>query len=263
MRHWLLHTENELGLDHLTDYVRNLLLMRTIVITGAGGGIGKATLIAMAQDDLQLLCVDNQPTQLDAVLDDLSELPGSRTAVYSGLENIEACEKVFTALKYPLHGLIHLAGVFEPDPDYSTVIYDRAIQHNLTNAYNMAGLAAERMEPGIIGSMVFISSLSFTRGAKNYIAYTAAKGGLVGITRALSRRLAPAIRVNSIAPGIIDTPMPAALIAERGKHVADEIPLGRIGQPHEIASIIAFLMSSGASYITGQTINADGGAVTT
>ncbi len=81
------------------------------------------------------------------------------------------------------------------------------------------------------------------------------------MTRALSRKLAPGIRVNAITPGVIDTPMPAELIKNRGQNLIDEIPLGRLGQPEEIASVIKFLMSDSASYITGQVINVDGGVV--
>ena len=89
--------------------------------------------------------------------------------------------------------------------------------------------------------------------------YAAAKGGVVGLTRALSRKLAPDVLVNAIAPGLIETKMSDAIVAERGESYRQEIPLKRFGKPSEVASVIRFLCSPDASYITGQTITIDGG----
>ncbi len=94
-----------------------------------------------------------------------------------------------------------------------------------------------------------------------HAAYSAAKGGLVGLTRALARRFREKATVNALAPGIIDTAMPAEIIRTRGEVLRAEIPLGRFGQPHEVATVIRFLLSEDSSYITGQTINVDGGQV--
>jgi 3-oxoacyl-[acyl-carrier protein] reductase len=91
------------------------------------------------------------------------------------------------------------------------------------------------------------------------VPYAAAKGGIVGLTRALSRKLAPHVLVNAIAPGVIETKMAEPIIAERGDDYRKEIPLGRFGRPDEIASVIRFLCSPDSSYITGQTITIDGG----
>jgi NAD(P)-dependent dehydrogenase (short-subunit alcohol dehydrogenase family) len=94
-----------------------------------------------------------------------------------------------------------------------------------------------------------------------HVAYSAAKGGLVGLVRALSRRYGQRVLVNALAPGVIDSPKPRHLIAVRGEQLLAEIPLGRYGQPHEVATVIRFLLSDDASYISGQVINVDGGMV--
>jgi 3-oxoacyl-[acyl-carrier protein] reductase len=101
--------------------------------------------------------------------------------------------------------------------------------------------------------------LAYRRGSAERVPYAAAKGGIVGLTRALSRKLAPDVLVNAIAPGVIETKMTDQIIAERGDAYRQEIPLQRYGKPSEIASVIRFLCSPDSSYITGQTINIDGG----
>lgn len=237
--------------------------MQTIIVTGAGGGIGVETVRAMAGDDRRLVCVDIADDAL-ARLDALGRLPGEQRRLVSRLESPEACRAVAREAGAGLAGLVHLAGVFEPDPAGldDMGIYDRAIAHNLTNAYMMANAVAERADRDRVGAMVFTSSLAFRRGSWAHVPYAAAKGGLVGITRALSRRLAPGMRVNALAPGIINTGMPAKLIEERGMStVTAEIPLRRVGEAVEVAAVISFLMSEAASYITGQTINVDGGII--
>ena len=161
----------------------------------------------------------------------------------------------------PVHALVHLAGVFEPDPmdpdDHG--VWNRAIAANLTNAYDMAVAFSTRFDRREPARIVLTSSVAYRRGSAGYPPYAAAKGGIVGLTRALSRRLAPDILVNAIAPGVVDTSMAAPTIAERGETYLREIPLRRYGHPREIASVIRFLCSRDASYITGQTLTVDGG----
>jgi 3-oxoacyl-[acyl-carrier protein] reductase len=106
---------------------------------------------------------------------------------------------------------------------------------------------------------VLTSSVAYRRGSAGYPPYAAAKAGIVGLTRSLSRRLAPGVLVNAVAPGLIETRMAVETIAERGAGYIREIPLQRVGQPSEVATVIRFLCSADASYVTGQTITIDGG----
>jgi 3-oxoacyl-[acyl-carrier protein] reductase len=147
-------------------------------------------------------------------------------------------------------------------------VWDRAIGANLTNAYDMAvafstRFAQERSAGGVSqpdpARIVLTSSVAYRRGSASYPPYAAAKAGIVGLTRSLSRRLAPDVLVNAVAPGVIETRMAEPTIAERGEAYRREIPLQRFGKPSEVASVIRFLCSDDATYITGQTITIDGG----
>ncbi|MDE0537703.1 MAG: SDR family NAD(P)-dependent oxidoreductase [Rhodospirillales bacterium] len=229
------------------------------MVTGAAGGIGTALAHRLANDGWRLHLVDIDQGRLDQLS---AELPGRATNKESRLEDREACVDALPDGE-EIDALVHLAGIFVADdlePE-SRDIYGRTMQANATNAWDLAGAALPHMRDG--ASMVFTSSMAFNRGAPDRIAYSMAKGAIVGLTRALSRRVGGrGINVNAVAPGIIDTSMPRELINERGREaLMSSIPLGRFGQPEEVASVIAFLISEDASYMTGQVINIDGGII--
>jgi NAD(P)-dependent dehydrogenase (short-subunit alcohol dehydrogenase family) len=234
--------------------------MRTLIVTGAAGAIGRALIEVLADGPYRLALIDVPGARLA----EAAAIARVATAVHESLlDSPAACARAVAACGDEIYGLVHLAGVYEPDADLarSEDVWQRAIEHNLANAYRMAGALEARLDASAPGRMIFMSSAAFTRGSMSHVAYSAAKGGLVGLVRALSRRYGPRVLVNALAPGVIDSPMPRHLIAARGPQLLAEIPLGRFGQPREVASVIRFLLADEASYITGQVINVDGGLV--
>ena len=127
----------------------------------------------------------------------------------------------------------------------------------------MAAAIRPKLDPETTCRMVFVSSLALRRGSFDHIAYSAAKGGIVGVVRALARALAPGVLVNGLAPGIIRTGMTEHLLEapERHERLLAETTLKRFGEAREVATVIRFLLSEDSSFITGQVINVDGGAV--
>lgn len=231
-------------------------MTRTIVITGAAGGIGRALVPLLAGDGDRLLLIDLP----ESGVEDLAARHGALAVAGSPLTAGE-CRAALAAVDGEIDGFVHLAGTFEPDVELGDdpVIWQRTIHNNLENAYNFVTALVPRLPEERMASCVFISSLAFRRGGRTHAAYSAAKGGLVGLTRSLARRFADRMRVNALAPGIIDTPMPADVIRQFGNLLKAECPMGRFGEPREVATVIRFLLGEDASYVTGQTINVDGG----
>ena len=230
------------------------------VITGAAGGIGIALSERLAEDGWRLHLIDVRQDRLQNVA---KALPDDTTFVESKLVGPEACTTALPDTGEEIAALVHLAGIHRPHglgPEDRDV-FAETMQHNAINAFDLTGAAEARMADG--GRIVYVSSLAFNRGAPDYAGYSMAKGALVGLTRAMSRRLASRnILVNALAPGIIETPMVPGLIERRGRDaLLSEIPLRRFGKPEEIAGVITFLLSDDASYMTGQVINVDGGTI--
>jgi 3-oxoacyl-[acyl-carrier protein] reductase len=136
------------------------------------------------------------------------------------------------------------------------------IQTNLTGTYNYCRVRRTPMLSSRKGSIVNIILARGRRvpGSRGQVNYAASKGGIDGLTRCLAKELASRkVRVNGVAPGMIETDMSAAVRNLAGDRIKEAIPLRRVGQPQEIASVVAFLASDDASYITGQVLRADGG----
>ncbi|MBY8977897.1 SDR family oxidoreductase [Rhodobacteraceae bacterium NNCM2] len=239
---------------------------KTIVITGAPGGIGSECAKLFVDAGCNLLLIDPREDALIAQKDELGG--GDNIHIASSyLDSPEECAKALTAVSGPIHSLVHLAGIFVSDElkgDDRSKVFDPVIAANLTNAYDMAIACLERFDPDQVSRIVLTSSLAFRRGSPSHTAYSAAKGGIVGLTRSLAQRLAPKVLVNCVAPGLIETPMATNQPPEereRWLSRVSQIPLGRLGTARECATVIKFLCSEDANYVTSQTINIDGGLI--
>ena len=214
---------------------------RVALVTGASRGIGAATAERLRRDGWRVETAE-RGTGVD-----LGE-PGAGAAAVERLDRIDAavCNAGTTAR----------AGVLE----VSREEWDRVIAVNLGGAFEVAQAAARRMVDTGGGSIVLIASLMSFVGGYNIAPYTASKGGVAQLAKAMSNELAGrGVRVNAIAPGYVETEMAESLEDWKRREVEARIPLGRFAQPEEIADVIAFLLSDDARYITGAVIPVDGG----
>ena len=236
---------------------------KTILITGGAGGIGVESARVFLEAGARVRLVDRSTDALERAAQALGA-PGELQVQTNGLADQEDCLRALTDGPRP-YALIHLAGISLPDPEDTAdlSLFDETMSANVRNGYQLGRLfhahCAGTAE--LPTRAVFACSLAFRRGGLDRIAYSAAKGAIAGMVRAMTRRFAPVVHVNAVAPGIILTPMSRQLIADRADKLMSEIPIRRFAEPREVATVIEFLCSPASSYVNGQIINVDGGTI--
>lgn len=232
------------------------------LITGASGGIGKAIAETFAKEgyDLYLTCRRAEDVLL-SLAGKLRENYGVDCVTFSGdLSDPEVCEQLFVKLK-DLDVLVNNAGIASIGllTDLTPERWKEIEGINLSAPLYLSRLAIPLFLRKKNGCIINISSVWGDVGASMEVAYSATKGGLNAMTRALAKELGPSnIRVNAISCGLIDTPMNAHLSSEEWDKLIEEIPADRAGKPEEVAAL-ALQLAESSSYLTGQVIRLDGG----
>jgi glucose 1-dehydrogenase len=242
---------------------------KTVLITGAGGGIGHASVMLFASQGWRVIGVDRSPCG--------EGFPADGCFIQADISHPEAAETIFSqarAFSPTLDALVNNAAVQVAKPLLETTVeeWDAVMASNLRSVFLFAKLAFPLMKAAGGGAIVNVSSVHAVQTSANIAAYAASKGGLLALTRAMAIEWAgDNIRVNSILPGAVDTPMLRAGLGRghaghgdmqsRLDNLAARTVIGRVGKPEEIAQAIYFLADPAqSSFMTGQAMIVDGGA---
>jgi NAD(P)-dependent dehydrogenase (short-subunit alcohol dehydrogenase family) len=240
---------------------------KTVIVTGAASGIGRACAAALLAAGHRVCGVDVAEVAMDAVPADLRS---DFIAVRADIAEATACRAAVAETVEKLGevtSLIHMAAAHSTLPwrELDADHFNRIMAINVTGAFLMAQAAAERMKPHDGAAIVLTSSGSINVGGvgghgRGGPAYVSSKAAIIGLTRALARSFASlGIRVNAVSPGSTNTAMTAHYDEEARRKVAERTLVGRIGAPEEIAAVAQFLISDAASYVTGEIVHVNGG----
>jgi len=235
---------------------------KRVVVTGGASGIGLATARRFVDESCRVVILDRNQEALDKAQSEQPEFAGGICADVSSPDEVEAAFKEIDQIMGGIDILISNAGISVRKP-FTEIDYDqwsKIMRVNLDGMFLCAKAAIERMKTQQSGVILFTASTSGLAANPNYADYSASKAAIINLARTIAWECAPWLRINSVCPGYVMTPMQKSeYTAEMIDEVNAQIPMGRHGDPDELAAVFAFLASSEASYITGTAITVDGG----
>ena len=238
---------------------------KVAIVTGGTRGIGLAIARLLAEDGASVVVSGRDAARLDAAVKELESLGAPAMAVAADAAKREDADRLVEATRERfgrIDVLVNNAGITRDqllvrmkDDDW-----DQVLDTNLRGVFLMTRAVGKVMMRQKSGRIINIASTAGAMGNPGQVNYSAAKAGVIGLTKAAGRELAHwNILVNAVAPGLIETDMAASIPAEAREAMLQQIPLKRSGQGREVAEVVRFLAGDGASYITGQTIHVNGG----
>ena len=238
---------------------------RVAIVTGGSRGIGRAVAVSLAEDGASVVVSGRDPVRVEVEAKELEALGASVLPVPADVSRREDVDRLVDRARERfgrIDVLVNNAGITRDallvrmkDEDW-----DQVLNVNLRGAFLMTRAVAKVMMRQKGGRIINIASAAGAMGNAGQANYSAAKAGLIGLTKATARELAHwGILVNAVAPGLIDTDMAAGIPAEAREALLAQIPLKRIGLAREVAEVVRFLAGDGASYVTGQVIHVNGG----
>ena len=241
---------------------------RHVLVTGGSRGIGRAAALRLASEGADVSI--NYLSRPEPALETLSQIKafGVRGIAIAGDVALpEAARDIAAQARAalgPIDILVHCAGysIVEPPDEVTWETWKQTMNVNLDGTFNMIYAVKDDMLARRFGRIITTSSVAALRPRKNQVHYSASKAAVIAMTRCLAEGWAASnVRVNCVCPGLTETEMSYALSPEARQNVIAQTPLGRIGEPEEIANVIRFLASEESSFMTGQTLVACGGRV--
>ena len=246
-----------------------LLENKIALVTGGSLGIGNATVLALAQEgaDVALTYLGFRRTlhEEQQLIDAVHQLGRKCIAIEADVSNFKQAQDVAGIVQEELGGLhilINNAGILRDAVVWKMeeMQWDEVLDVNLKGCFNYIHAVTPIFRKQNYGKIVSISSINGLRGKFGQANYAASKAGVIGLTKTVAKELAKNnVNVNAIAPGMIKTDMTESLSSDVRQQALSEIPMGRYGQPEDIANLIVFLVSEKAKHITGEVIKVDGG----
>ena len=243
-----------------------MLTGKTALITGASRGIGKAIAKKLAVDGAEVIInYSHSGEAAEQTAEEIRVAGGTAETIQCDVSDYKACEEMIKTLaekKGHLDILVNNAGITRDGllMRMSEEDFDQVISTNLKGAFNTTRHISRQLLKQKSGRIINISSVSGILGNAGQANYSASKAGIIGLTKSTARELSSrGITVNAVAPGFVNTEMTAVLSDRVKEALVEQIPLGRIAEPEEIAAAVAFLASEDAAYITGQVLSVDGG----
>jgi 3-oxoacyl-[acyl-carrier protein] reductase len=238
------------------------------VVTGAGRGIGHAIAVRLASEGARVASVSRTESNAQKTADEINATRGDAAKAYAvDVADQGAVQKAAAQILEDFGRvdiLVNNAGVTRDGLSMRMSLddWDTVLNTNLKGAFTFTQALMRPMIKQRSGRIINISSIAGLTGNAGQANYSASKAGLIGLTKTLARELASrGITVNAVAPGLIETDMTTVLSDEIRKAILQKVPLGKLGEPDDIAGAVAYLASAEAKYITGQVLTVDGGMV--